>query len=231
MTIKSKKANEEGVDSSAVAASEHPQNVITAERKDGESSAAAIVRHAASPVTRGAITSRKLMSYLADDTDITTYVEKLREQTTAVAGGDLSVIESMLVAQALTLDALFNRFAMTALESPRMQAQEALLRLALKAQSQCASTAKVLGEIKNPRSVAFIRQQNNAAGHQQINNGAAATPSADPRARAEECGRSNGLLESKNGEWMDPGAPGKAGRSNQTLETMGAVNRADKRGG
>lgn len=226
---KETEASKEG--GAEVAPPERPENTLTIVRKDGESSADAIVRHAVNPVTRGAITSRKLTSYLADDADITTYVKRLREQTKAVAVGDLSGIESMLVTQAMTLDALFNHMSMKALETSGFQAKEAILRLALKAQAQCASTAKVLGEIKNPRSVAFIRQQNNANGPQQVNNGAGTSPPAASRARAEEPGRSNELLEASNGEWLDPGTPGQTGRSNQALEAMGAVNRADKRGG
>ena len=49
---------------------------------------------------------------------------------------------------------------------------EVNLRLALKAQAQCARALEVLAAIKNPPNVAFVRQANMAHGHQQVNNGA-----------------------------------------------------------
>ncbi|WP_439671405.1 Phasin domain-containing protein [Cupriavidus necator] len=208
-----------------VAPPERPQDVLTIERKDGESRDAAIVRTAANPVARGAITACKATEYLLADADVSAYVQKLREQTEAVAGGDLSGVETMLATQALALDALFNHMSMRALETSGWQAKEAVLRLALKAQAQCASTAKVLGELKNPRSVAFIRQQNNANGPQQVNNGVG-TPAEGSRARARKNPeRSNELLEESDGEWMDTGTAGQAVRGNQALAAVGAVNR------
>ncbi|WP_019937555.1 hypothetical protein [Bordetella sp. FB-8] len=33
------------------------------------------------------------------------------------------------------------------------------------------------------------------------------------------------LLEQSNGEWLDTGAASQAGRSDTTLETVGAINR------
>lgn len=44
------------------------------------------------------------------------------------------------------------------------------LRLALKAQAQCARTVEVLAAMKNP-PIIFANQANIAQGHQQINNG------------------------------------------------------------
>jgi hypothetical protein len=51
-----------------------------------------------------------------------------------------------------------------------LDASERFMRLALKAQSQCRSTIESLAEIKNPSSVAFVKQANIAKGHQQVNN-------------------------------------------------------------
>lgn len=52
---------------------------------------------------------------------------------------------------------------------------ELVMRTALRAQGQCAQTLRVLGEVRNPKSVAFIKQQNVGA-VQQINNGALTRP-------------------------------------------------------
>ena len=46
---------------------------------------------------------------------------------------------------------------------------ETNLRLALKAQAQCARTVEVLAAMKNP-PIVFAKQANIAHGHQQINN-------------------------------------------------------------
>ncbi len=51
-----------------------------------------------------------------------------------------------------------------------MGTAETLLRLALKAQSQCRTTLLTLAEIKNPRPIAFVNQANFAHGPQQVNN-------------------------------------------------------------
>jgi len=145
-----------------------------------------------------------------------------------VRENDMSSVETMLLAQAHTCDVIFNDFALRARGSDTMAKLEAYMRLALKAQQQSASTLRVLGEMKNPRPVAFIKQQNNAAGHQQVNNG-----TAPPESRAHErtTNQSNELLEQRHGEWLDTGAASEAGRGNQAMETVGAVHRAeDSRG-
>jgi len=44
------------------------------------------------------------------------------------------------------------------------------MRLALRAQSQCRATLETLAVIKNPTTVAYVRQANIANGPQQVNN-------------------------------------------------------------
>lgn len=55
-----------------------------------------------------------------------------------------------------------------------LDATDELLRLALKAQAQSRATVEALAEVKNPRSVAFVKQANIAHGHQQVDNPGAA---------------------------------------------------------
>ncbi|MBN3788301.1 hypothetical protein [Burkholderia sp. Ac-20353] len=138
-----------------------------------------------------------------------------------IRDGDMSSVERLLVTQAIALNTLFGECAHMVGKSmgKHLQATEAYMRMALKAQQQSATTLKILGEIKNPRQVAFIKQQNNAH-QQQVNNGTA-PPS---RAREEGRDRTNELLEHQHGERMDAGTAGKAGRGNQAMEAMGAVN-------
>jgi hypothetical protein len=79
--------------------------------------------------------------------------------------------EALLVAQAHTLNALFNHLTRLAYRNwDNFDATERLLRLALKAQTQSRATVETLGNIKNPPT--FIAQQANIAhGPQQVNNG------------------------------------------------------------
>lgn len=51
-----------------------------------------------------------------------------------------------------------------------LQATDKYMRLAMKAQGQCRATLQTLGELKNPRQMAFVKQANIANGYQQVNN-------------------------------------------------------------
>jgi hypothetical protein len=151
----------------------------------------------------------------------------LTERVLTVAKeNDLSSVEAMLLAQAHTCEAIFHEFARRAHRSDTMPNLEAYMRMALKAQQQSASTLRVLGELKNPRPVAFVKQANIAHGPQQVNNGAAPSTA---RAREKNRNQSNELLEHQHGEWLDTGAAGKTGQADQALEAVGTVYRPDDR--
>jgi hypothetical protein len=187
---------------------------------------------AASPLVRGAVTGRKYSEGIfGTDTDLTAYVAELRALSAAVKGGDLSGLETMLVTQANTLDIIFNQLARKAAFSEYLNQFQAHLSLALKAQAQSRATIEALAELKNPRPVAFVKQANIAHGPQQVNNGAAepAAPDGPPAslARGKNPEPSNELLTDGNhGTTLDAGTTREAGRSDTTLETVGAINRA-----
>lgn len=149
----------------------------------------------------------------------------LNDMVNQIGKGDMSSVERLLTTQAVALNTLFGECARMAAKNMgnRLPATEAYMRMALKAQQQSASTLKILGEIKSPRQVAFIKQQNNAAGHQQVNN--STRPPA--RAREESDDRTNELLEHQNGEWLDAGTTGEAGRGDQAMATVERVDGAD----
>ncbi len=136
-----------------------------------------------------------------DRHEVSALMREMAEQIAAANRGDLSRTEGMLVAQAHTLDALFNNLACRAhvnLGAGYLEAGERFMRLALKAQSQCRTTHETLAEIKNPMAGAYVRQANIAAGHQQINNGIPATPWRAERLENLQnklSGGSNGLLQ------------------------------------
>ena len=140
---------------------------------------------------------------------------------TTAPGSEPRTPKVMLTAQANTLAAIFDLLAAKASNAQHMQQTDGLLRLALKVQAQCVQTLRVLGEIDNPRQVAFVQQANIAHGHQQIINGSNAVPCPENDSHA------NKLLEHENGKWMDARAASKTGSGNSALEAMGAVIRAD----
>ena len=146
-------------------------NQITAMAKPSEDQAAGIARTVMRPTVQAALTLREYGKPFGD-LDLTGLIGSLTEQTNAVTEGDLGRAEAMLAAQAHTLDAIFNNLAQRAALNmgEYLEAFEAYLKLALRAQSQCRATLETLAEIKYPRSVAFVEQANIAHGHQQVNN-------------------------------------------------------------
>lgn len=105
-------------------------------------------------------------------------IEALTATARATHGGDLKKAETMLVAQASTLNAVFCELARRAALNmgEYISATDTYLRLALKAQAQCRATLETLATIKNP-PVVFARQANiNNGGQQQVNNGPAPGP-------------------------------------------------------
>ncbi|MBW0449020.1 hypothetical protein [Paraburkholderia phenoliruptrix] len=156
--------------------------------------------------------------------DMVTMYQEFKDTVKKVCNGDMSVPEALLMAQAMSLNSIYSECASQAAlhmgTRSTLPAAEVLMRMALKAQAQCTQTLRVLGELKNPKAVAFIKQQNNAAGPQQVNN-ASVTQGAAP-ARAQESEESpvttNELLteerEAQDAATLDTGATSRAGREN-----------------
>ncbi|MBT1537716.1 hypothetical protein B7R78_0011415 [Ralstonia solanacearum] len=189
----------------------------------GEKPEASLARIAISPVIRGAATGRKYAQPMfGDGLELTAYAAQLQHQADKVKAGDMSAVETMLVAQANTLDMIFNQSARKAAHSEYLNQMQAHMSLALKAQSQCRATLEALNEIKNPRPVAFVRQANFANGPQQVNNAPL------PRAHGNSPDQSTELLEHSDGEWLDTGTTSETRRGHQTLEAVGAVHWPEK---
>lgn len=150
---------------------------------------------------------------------------EVAKQCQDVVDGKMSQPEAMLMAQALTLDAIFNNYAQKATTRTTVPHVEAYMRMAMKAQAQCAMSLRVLGELKSPKQVAFVKQQNVSQGHQQVNNGV--VPTAPSHEKTENAVTTNELLTDDHGTTVDFGAAGEAGRGDQALEAVGAVDRAE----
>lgn len=146
-------------------------------------------------------------------------VTELRKQTAAVHGDDLSRAESMLMAQAHTLDGLFAKLISNALNSTDMDRLERYMKLGLKAQSQARATLQTLGELKSPKQVAFVKQAN--IGNQvQVNNGNIPTRTRKNKKAPNE------LLEAQHDERLDTRATGKAGGADPEMAAVEKQHRA-----
>ena len=148
----------------------------------------------------------------------------LREKGDAVNRGDMRAHEAMLSAQAVALNAIFGEFARRAALNmgEHIGAMETYARLAMKAQSQCRSTIETLAEMKNP-PVVFTRQANIANGPQQVNNGFSHTA---PHASETPIAPTELLQDTRNGRTqLDTRATSTTGRSDTSLEPVGAINR------
>jgi hypothetical protein len=142
---------------------------------------------------------------------------------TRVRAGDLGAAESLLMAQAVALNAMFAKFADMAHHTEYVDQLEQFTRLALRAQSQCARTLEVLGGLKNPTVIA---KQANVALTQQVINGpvqqVARVDLTDPA--------QNRLLGEANVELarMEHGAPREGARGDSPLEAVAVEHGAPK---
>lgn len=84
-----------------------------------------------------------------------------------------AVLQEMLLRQAVATQAIFTSLAHRAAANATTKHHDGLMALALKAQGASRATIAALGELRNPRTTVFAKQVNAAAGHQQVNNGAA----------------------------------------------------------
>jgi len=131
--------------------------------------------------------------------------DELAEKNNQLIKGDLSCAESMLFNQAHALQAIFtnlSRRAITSEYSEYMDNSERYLRLALKAQAQCSRTLEVLGNLKNPTSIALVRQANIGQAV-QVNNGIIPPPTQTLAHARENLNSSNELLEEQDEQRLD----------------------------
>ena len=195
--------------------------------REGESQARRTAKLGLSPIVVGTLTATKFAKGAIGEIDITEAVAVTRERINKVKSGDMADVEATLMAQAMTLDSIFNEMARrSALNmGEHLAATETYLKMALKAQSQCRATLETLAEVKAPKSATFIKQAN-IAHQQQVNNGGAASRGNQPSSHGKNINPSNELLEAHHGERLDTRAQGKTGGADPHLEAVGAVNGA-----
>jgi len=154
----------------------------------------------------------------------------LHGQVKAIAGGDLTQLETMLLAQATALQAMFVSLAGKARHQTNREWLQLHSTLALKCAAGSRQAIVALAELRAPKSVLFAKQANFAQ-QQQVNNGMAAPVSAALRAGAqahaeENAGQQNGLLEASHGIKLDTRAQSTAGGADPHLEAVAAGHRA-----
>ncbi|MFX1761910.1 hypothetical protein PWP93_04810 [Paraburkholderia sp. A1RI-2L] len=200
--------------------------VVNIPQLPGETDDTSIARGITRPEV-GAATTSGYFNLLAKGADINALADELKRQSTLANDGDLTRAEAMLMSQAHSLDAMFNELARRAALNmgEYLTATETYMRMAMKAQSQCRATLQTLGELKAPRSIAFIRQANLANGPQQVNNGPVPVP------RAETPNPTNELLEASHGERMDSRAASATGAIDSAMATVEPVDWTAKRAG
>lgn len=140
---------------------------LPAESASGRTEEEKLANIALSPEFKAAVTSKAYAPAIGEQ-DLAAVLERLGEVTSRVVSGDTKDVESMLAAQALTLDSIFHKLALHAERNigQHQKAVDCYLRLALKAQSQCRATAETLANFKSPRQ--YI-SQTNVAGTMQVN--------------------------------------------------------------
>lgn len=142
----------------------------------------------------------------------------MKEKSEKIITGDLSELESTLAAQVVSLNAIFTTLAKRATTCEYLNQVEANIRLALKAQAQCARTVEVLAAMKNP-PIVFAKQANIAQGHQQINNG-----NQPPTHAGKTINSSNELLNEDNHAPLDTRGTLETIKVNQELAAVETVN-------
>lgn len=203
-------------------------NTVQVDLQEGESRARKLATVGLSSVIGNAHTAKAFS--MVDNIDLMECISVYGDKVKAVKAGDLDGLEAMLTVQASTLDAIFNKLACRAAVNmgEHLSATETYLKLALKAQAQCAKTIETLANIKNPSTVSFVKQAN-IGQSVQVNNGTPPPSNlTSAHAHGEKQKQANELLEHHHGERLDIGTTGEAIPVNTRMETVATVNRASE---
>ncbi len=163
----------------------HNPQVLLVENEKGKSEHRRLTETKLSSSVLNTLTTEAFTKSLLGEIDFTEAVAVMKEKTEKIVAGDLSELESTLTAQVVSLNAIFTSLARRSMNCEYLIQVETNLRLALKAQAQCARTVEVLAAMKNP-PIVFAKQANIAHGHQQINNNQSPTHAGKTKNSANE---------------------------------------------
>ena len=207
--------------------------VLTLDAKQGEDMSQTKARVATKASLNAVLVVNAFQgNIMGRDVDVGELVTEMQTTFKEVNDGDLSGLEAMLVGQATALQTMFASLAMRAASQEQLKQYQMFMTLALKAQAQSRATISALVDLKYPKQAAtFVKQANMTTGPQQVNNAYAGTPShSGIQSRTENIeSEQDKLLEVCDGERLDIGAQGTAGRINQAVEAMEPVHRANQR--
>lgn len=197
---------------------------ISAKVEKGQSRENKLAQMMLSPEIMNAVTIQSLTKSVVGEIDLGESISIMQEKSKKINAGDLSELEATLSAQVVSLDKLFNTLVGRSVSNmgEYLKTMEVYMRLALKAQAQCARTAEVLAAIKNP-PVVFAKQANIAQGHQQVNNG------IHPHVHTGNTNSPNELLSEDNHATLDTGGTIEAIKIDQDLATVEILNRRKDR--
>lgn len=193
-------------------------NALIVENEKGKSDQRKLAEVKLSADVLNALTTQAFTKPLLGEIDFTEAVAVMKEKSGKIIAGDLSELESTLSAQVISLNAIFNTLAGRSMQCEYLNQMETNLRLALKAQAQCARTAEILATIKNP-PIVYAKQANIAQGHQQINNG-----NQSPTHAGKTKNLSNELLSEDDHAPLGTRGTIETGRIDQELATVEAID-------
>lgn len=179
------------------------KNIVKLKLEKGRSEDKQFAELGLCTTTLNALTARTFTQHITGSTDITETIATMYEKVNSVNNGNTKDLEATLTAQVTSLNAIYSEMARRAALNmgEHLQATESYMRLALKAQAQCARTIEVIAAMKNP-PVIFAKQANISNGNQQVNNGI--QPTVSPVHAGKTVNESNELLDNQqNGEWHD----------------------------
>lgn len=192
-------------------------------QKPDQTEQQAMTEEALNAAVSNAVTTAAFLRPSWPSVGVTEAAEVLLAKASAVHGGDLREAETVLIAQATTLNTLFLELTRRAglNMGANLQATDTYMKLALKAQNQSRMTLETLAAIKNP-PVVYARQANFANGNQLVNNGVPMQP-ASHAAKAEVI---QNELEHSDGQRLDIGSAATPSTTHSHCEALGALNRA-----
>jgi len=170
-----------------------------------------------SPAILNTIATESFTKTTIGEVNLAEAVRVMKEKLVKTTVGDLSELESTLTAQVFSLNAIFATLARKSAACEYLKQVETYLRLALKAQAQCARTVEILAAMKNP-PIVYAKQANIAQGHQQINN------NQSPSHAGKNINSSNELLSENSNAALDTRGTIETSRINQELAAVETVN-------
>ena len=188
------------------------------ELKDSKNKQRELTKSKLSATLQNAITVHSFSKPIVGQIELTEAVAVMNEKADKINKGDLSALESTLSAQVVSLNTIYSNMARRSAISDNLSHMETHMRLALKAQAQCARTIEAIAAIKNP-PIVYAKQANIAQGHQQVNNG------INPSAHAGNKNSTNELLNEDDHATLDTRGKIEASGANQDLEAVATLNR------